>query len=1015
MQTKSHSRNFIYTDWILIETQFDPEQLQSKETVFTIGNGYLGTRGSFEEGYPHALPATFINGVYDDVPVVYTELVNCPDWLPLIVIVNGDRFRLDRGEILSYDRQLDLREGLLIRALRWRSPSGNTIDISFERFASLADPHVLALRCHLTPIDFDGLIEIQASINGYPENQGFNHWEGLDQGKTDQGIWLQRRTRHSRIELGMAAKVTILGAEASLQVNTAPGYPTLSTNFSVKAQQTVTVEKLVTVFTSREIDTPVCAAQEKLAHLPDFATLQKANQQAWDEVWQQSDILIEGDSTATFAVRYNLFQLLIAGPPNDDRVNIPAKTLSGFGYRGHIFWDTEIFMLPMFIFTQPAIARNLLSYRWLTLPGARRKASHYGYKGAMFAWESADSGDEVTPRWALGNDFYGEDVRIWCRDREIHINADIPYAAWNYWQTTGDDEWMQKCGAEIILDTAIFWASRVEFNPERQQYEIRGVIGVDEYHEFVHNNAFTNRMAQWHLEKAIAVYDWLVQKFPERARELEEKLQLTSEQRSHWQDIIAKILFLYDPSTQLIEQCEGFFQLEDINLADDKGRDRSMQAVLGVDQTNKYQVIKQPDILMLLYLMRESADFPYSEKALQVNWDYYAPRTDITYGSSLGPAVHAILASDLGKSTEAYEVFMHALMVDLEDNRGNTSDGIHGASAGGIWQAVIFGFGGIQITENGPVANPHLPDGWTRLKFKLRWGNKWHEFDLRKGQVAQDITSQLKYLQLSLSQNSPLSPSSSSSPQIPNLHYPLSPEAAPQSPMPNPPTSNIQGFIFDLDGVLTDTAELHYLAWKKLADEEGIPFNRQDNEALRGVSRRASLMLILGDRPYTEAQILEMMERKNQYYVELIQNMTSKDLLPGAIALLDELRQAGIKIGIGSASKNAQTVIERLGIADKVDAIADGYSVQQPKPAPDLFLYAAQQLGIEPTQSVVVEDAAAGIEAALAAGMWAVGLGPVERVGAAHVVLPSLAGIKWADLRTKLSDIARQKYSGTSK
>jgi kojibiose phosphorylase len=996
MQTKDRSRHFIYTDWILIETQFDLDQLQSKETVFTIGNGYLGTRGSFEEGYPHALPATFINGLYDDVPVVYTELVNCPDWLPLIVIVNGDRFRLDQGEILSYDRQLDLRQGLLSRTLRWRSPSGNTIDIKFERFASLADPHVLALRCHITPIDFDGLIEIQASINGYPENQGFNHWEGLDQGKTDEGIWLQRRTRHSRIELGMGAKVTILGAQASLQVNTAPGYPTLSTTFSAKAQQTVTVEKLVTVFTSQEIDTPVSAAQEKLTHLSDFATLLKANEQAWDEVWQQSDILIEGDSTATFAVRYNLFQLLIAGSRDDDKVSIPAKTLSGFGYRGHIFWDTEIFILPLFLFTQPAIARNLLSYRWHTLTGARRKAAHYGYKGAMFAWESADSGDEVTPRWALGNDFYGEDVRIWCRDREIHINADIPYAAWNYWQTTGDDEWMQKSGAEIILDTAIFWASRVEFNPERQKYEIRGVIGVDEYHELVHNNAFTNRMAQWHLEKAIIVYDWLVQKFPERARELEEKLQLTAQERSHWQDIIAKILLLYDPLTELIEQFEGFFQLEDINLADDQGRDRSMQAVLGVEKTNKYQVIKQPDILMLLYLMRESADFPYSERALQTNWDYYAPRTDITYGSSLGPAVQAILASDLGKSTEAYELFMHALMVDLEDNRGNTSDGIHGASAGGIWQAVIFGFGGIQITENGPVANPHLPPGWTRLKFKLHWGNKWHDFDLHGASGMGHGEKEQGDKQISNSQS-----------PIPN----------PQSPIPNSqsPIPNIQGFIFDLDGVLTDTAELHYLAWKKLADEEGIPFNRQDNEALRGVSRRASLMLIIGDRPYTEAQIQEMMERKNRYYGELIPNMTSKDLLPGAIALLDELRQAGIKIAIGSASKNASTVIERLGIADKVDAIADGYSVQQPKPAPDLFLYAAKQLGLEPEQCVVVEDATVGIQAALAAGMWAVGLGPIERVGAAHVVLPSLAGIKWADLKAKFSDIAKQKHSGTSK
>ena len=1009
MQTKVCSRHFIYTDWILIETQFEPEQLHSKETVFTIGNGYLGTRGSFEEGYPHALPATFINGVYDDVPVVYTELANCPDWLPLVVIVNGDRFRLDQGEILRYERRLDLRYGLLSRYLRWRSPSGNTIDINFERFASFADQHVLVQRCHLTPVDFDGLIEVQGSINGYPENQGFNHWEGLDQGKTDQGIWLQRRTRQSRIELGMGVTMKISGAEASLQVSTAPGYPTLSTTYQAKSQQTVTVEKLVTIFTSRETETPVSAATEKLAHLPDYATLLKANQQAWDEVWQQSDILIEGDSTAAFAVRYNLFQLLIAGPRHDDRVSIPAKTLSGFGYRGHIFWDTEIFMLPFFLFTQPAIARNLLSYRWHTLPGARRKAIHYGYKGAMFAWESADTGDEVTPRWGLNSDFYGEDVRIWCRDREIHINADIPYAAWNYWQATGDDEWMQQLGAEIILDAAIFWGSRVEFNSERQRYEIRGVIGVDEYHELVHNNAFTNRMAQWHLEKAIAVYDWLAHKFPERVTELEQKLKLTLQERTHWQDIIAKILFLHDPLTELIEQFEGFFQLEDINLADYEGRDRSMQGILGIEKTNKYQVIKQPDILMLLYLMRESADFPYNEKALQTNWDYYAPRTDITYGSSLGPAVHAILASDLGKSSEAYEVFMQALMVDLEDNRGNTSDGIHGATAGGVWQAVIFGFGGIQLTENGPVANSHLPDGWTRLKFKLHWQGLWHDFDLRKGQVAQDITRQLEYLELSLSPNPPNSRSEASEHQTSPPAPSSPPLPTPHSPLPTPLTSNIQGFIFDLDGVLTDTAELHYQAWQKLADEEGIAFNQQANEALRGVSRRASLMLIIGDKPYSEAQIEEMMERKNRYYGELIQNMTSKDLLPGAIALLDELRQAGIKIGIGSASKNARTVIERLGIADKVDAIADGYSVQQPKPAPDLFLYAAKQLGLEPAQSVVVEDAAAGVEAALAGGMWAVGLGPTERVGAAHVVLPSLEGVKWTDLRAKLSNIARKK------
>lgn len=215
------------------------------------------------------------------------------------------------------------------------------------------------------------------------------------------------------------------------------------------------------------------------------------------------------------------------------------------------------------------------------------------------------------------------------------------------------------------------------------------------------------------------------------------------------------------------------------------------------------------------------------------------------------------------------------------------------------------------------------------------------------------------------------------------------------------PSPNILGFIFDLDGVLTDTAEYHYRAWQKLADEEGLPFDRQANEALRGVSRRESLLMIIGNRQYSEAQIQEMMDRKNRYYVESIEKISSADLLPGAVAFLAELRQAGIKIAIGSASKNARTVVEKLGIADKVDAIADGYSVQHPKPAPDLFLFAANQLGLEPAQCVVVEDAAAGIEAALAAGMWAVGLGPSERVGAAHIVLPSLADVTWTDLQAK--------------
>ena len=560
------SRDLIYTDWSLTESEFDPDQLHSRETIFTIGNGYLGTRGSLEEGYPQALPATLVQGVYDDAPVIYTELANCPDWLALVVTVNGERFRLDRGEIIHYKRQLDLRGGALSRSVRWRSPAGKTLDLRFERFASLDDRHVLGLRCQITPIECDGTFEIQSSLNGYPENQGLDHWEQLDQGQTEQGIWLQIRTRSSQIELGMAAKTTVVGNDVAWQVMNTPGYPTGITTFSAIAGQTISIEKIVTVFTSQETELPVRAAQDKLANLPAYGVLLNAHQQAWNGVWQHSDVEIEGDLNAQLAVRYNLFQLFIGASPHNDRVSVPAKTLSGFGYRGHAFWDTEIFILPFFTLTQPAIARSLLTYRYRTLDGARRKASHSGYQGAMFAWESAATGDEVTPRWATPTDPYAEAVRIWCRDREIHISADIAYAVWQYWQATGDDLWLRDYGAEIILDTARFWISRVEWNAKQERDELCGVIGADEYHEQVDNNAFTNRMVQWHLEKAVAVYEWLQQAFPTDAAALVQRLQITPEHLLSFHAIIQQMYIPYDAKTGLIEQFEGFFPAQRYQL-----------------------------------------------------------------------------------------------------------------------------------------------------------------------------------------------------------------------------------------------------------------------------------------------------------------------------------------------------------------------------------------------------------------------------------------------------------------
>lgn len=715
------------TAWSILETEFDPAKLHAQETVFTIGNGYLGTRGSFEEGFPGDQAATLIHGMFDDAPIVQTELVNCPSWLSLTIKLDGELFRLDRGEILRYDRRLDLKIGLLTRTVEWRSPKGHRFEFRFERFCSFADQHLMAIRCHVLSIDFMGTVEIETEIEPHPTTVTIPHWITLKSGSLGNLIWLSNETLHSGLELGLAAKLNVTKGNRALDVNGNENHTSLLTSTQIYPGEAIIAEKIISVYTSRDAKFPLQVALRRLVKAPNYATLFAAHITAWAIAWQNSDVTIEGDSVAQVSVRYSLFQLMIAAPRRDDRVSISAKTLSGFAYRGHVFWDTEIFIVPFFALTQPAIAKNLLTYRYHTLLGAKRKAKEAGYEGAMYAWESASTGDEVTPRWVPGAK--GELIRIWCGDIEYHITADVAYGVWQYWRITGDDDWMRDYGAEILLETAKFWVSRVERNGDC--YEINDVIGPDENHDHVNNNAFTNAMAQWNLHSAIALWDWLMRSFPETAERLQQGLDLNADRISDWATIAQGLTISPDPETKLIEQCDGFFDLIDVDLNEYEPRSRSMQAILGIEPTNQRQILKQPDVLMLLYLLRQQFD----QETLQANWDYYTPRTDHVYGSSLGPAVHAILACDLQQTEEAYQHFMRSALVDLQDVRGNAAEGIHAASAGGVWQAIVFGFAGIRMNEFGLIACPNLPAHWTRLKFRLCWQNQWYEFDLSQNQA----------------------------------------------------------------------------------------------------------------------------------------------------------------------------------------------------------------------------------------------------------------------------------------
>jgi kojibiose phosphorylase len=718
--------------WTISQESFDPRHLHHIETIFTIGNGYLSTRGAFEEGYPGDRRATFVHGVFDATPVAFTELANAPDWLPLTVLLNGERFGLDRGTIESFQRQLDLRTGMLTRTIRWHSPSGYIATLIFERFASLADPHTLFLRCRVMP-EFEGTLEFRAALNGNTDNDGggyrLTHWRWAGQGARGHAMYLRNRTHHSNIEFAGAMRLTpIAGRELSREVWDVENTPTLVVKMEAMSGQEVIVDKFIAAFTSRDVEAEhvVDAAVERVQGITGWSAAFDAHAQAWREEWARTDVIVEGDDEAQLAIRFNLYHMLIAAPRHDDRVNIGAKTLSGFGYRGHSFWDTEIFMLPLFTHTAPHIARNLLNYRYRHLPAAHAKAKANGWEGALFAWESADTGEEVTPTWLPDPNNKTRLVRIWTGDLAIHISADVAYAAYQYWQMTGDDPWFVEKGSELILDTAKFWASRAEWNAQQGRYEYNNVLGPDEYHDRVNNNEYTNRLAQWNLQTALKTLDWLRRHAPAKATELIERLDLNETRLAKWLDVIDKI-WLHTEPNGLIEQFEGYFQLKDVNLADYEPRTRSMQEIFGVEGANEYQAIKQPDVLMLLCLLRDH----YTAEIMRINYDYYTPRTDHTYGSSLGPSITAIMSCEVGKPDDAYEHFIRAGRADLHDVRGNARDGIHGASAGGTWQAIAFGFGGLRITPEGWSIHPRLPRHWKRLAFKFFYRGELQIVDIK--------------------------------------------------------------------------------------------------------------------------------------------------------------------------------------------------------------------------------------------------------------------------------------------
>ena len=728
--------------WSITFDGFEPLHERAVESLFTVTNGYIGSRCSLAEGHASSDPGTFVAGVYDNSrkPGPVPELVRLTDWLGLQVVVEGDALSLDAGEILEHRRMLDLAGGLVTRFWRHRDRAGRITRVRLLHCASLADRHALLQRLEVTAENYSGRIAVDLWVDASlalrpeiphdfvagsdPRSQRYPHVH-VEPMATGADV-LTLRTIGSGITVAFAPAENFRDQPASAACTNEPSLTWIGRQCSWEAElgRAYGFDKLVAVNTSRDQPGPVSAAQDRRNALVSGGTEEAldAHRQAWALQWKTADIAIEGAPDLQRALRFAIYHLAGAVNPSDEHVSIGARGLTGTAYYGHIFWDTEIFMLPFFVLTNPAAARTLLMYRYHTLPAAREKAHQLGYQGALYAWEAADGGEEGAPAEVIGaND---EIIPIRSGSQEHHISADVAYAVWQYWQATRDGDFLRSAGAEILVETARFWASRAEVGQDGR-FHIRNVVGPDEYHDSVDDDAYSNILARWNLRRGAEALDLLRESWPQDLQALEHRIELKPEEPAAWQHIADGLADGFDPATGLIEQFAGYNALEEIDLSSFEPRIVPIDVLLGHDRVARSKVVKQADVLMALYLLWSD----YTPEVREANFRYYEPRT--AHGSSLSPGIHAALAARLGDLPRAEHYAQQTAAIDLGDNMGNAADGVHLAALGSLWQAIALGFVGAELRDDRLELQPRLPSGWQSLSCSLCWRGRTVKVSLR--------------------------------------------------------------------------------------------------------------------------------------------------------------------------------------------------------------------------------------------------------------------------------------------
>ncbi len=976
--------------WLLTRHGTDPAGFAQDESLFALANGTLGVRGNLEES-DSASQATLLSAVWERTPIDYHERfpgfashtdtrIPVADGARIHLRLGDTPVQLDQGEWLQFQRALDLRSGCYRRCLRWRSPEGATLQIEAERIVSFADAGLLAIRYRVQSVDYHGPITLESSISTAREAtaQGFDPRIGS---RIDGGLgtyaaeagetlaWVGQRTTHSGIRLVCAQRHQHADELTLRYANLAPHGVTQVYEGMLAPGQAVTLDKYVAYAFTAPFDAepadslPAQAAAALTAAIGQgYPALLARQTRTLATLWAQADLAIDGDPATEQALRFNLFHVFQSSS-RDSHGTTAAKGLTGEGYEGHYFWDAEVFMAPVLATLAPEIVRAMLTYRYRTLDNARRHARELNHmRGALYAWRTI-SGDECSSYFPSGSAQY-------------HINAAVAWAIRLYVDASGDDAFMLAHGAEMLFETARVWLDVGHFSARHAgAFCIHEVTGPDEYSALVDNNHYTNRMAQRHLRDAAAVADWMALSHPQDHAGLAARIGLHEDEPAQWRRAAKAMYLPVDAALDIFPQDDTFLDKPRLPsaLAGVPGK-RPLLLRMHPLSIYRHQVCKQADTLLALMLAGEPVDVAAKRR----NFDYYESIT--VHDSTLSASTFAVIAAEVGYADKAHRYFLDTLRVDLDDLHGNAAHGLHMAAMAGSWLALSWGYGGLRVHDGLPALAPRLPAAWNSYRFGLRWRDTHLRVEVDRAGVQYTLTegSALTFLHDGLPQRlhagQPL--------RLPCMGFV---DAA--------PAAALKAVIFDLDGVIADTAVVHHAAWKRLADEIGVAFDDATGERMKGVDRRGSLDILLqaATRRYTETEKQALAARKNDYYREQIEHFGPQDLLPGARAAIESVRRAGLRTALASASRNAALLLQRLGIAELFDVVVDANRISRSKPDPEIFLAAAHALGVAPHECMGVEDAAAGIASIHAAGMAAVGIGNAQALAKADLVLPSIA------------------------